>query len=96
MVGECILVVQVSDRIILIRMTIGKAVFAFVCVYAPHADLSDRFYQELQSTVAKIPALEQLLVCGDWNGHLGSQSNGFKRYMVGKPLEIGILKKREY
>ena len=74
-------VVRVSDRIILIRMTIGKTVFVFVCVYAPQANLSDfekdSFYQELQSTVAKIPASEQL-VCGDWNGHLGSQSTGFE------------------
>ena len=48
-------VVRVSDRIILIRMTIGKTVFVFVCVYAPQANLSDiekdRFYKELQSTV---------------------------------------------
>ena len=54
-------VVRVSDRIILIRMTIGKTVFVFVCVYAPQANLSefekDRFYQMLQCTVAKIPAL---------------------------------------
>ena len=67
-------------------MTIGKAVFAFVCVYAPHAVLSDRFYQELQNTVAKIPALEQLLACGDWNGHLGSQSNGFEEVHGGQAV----------
>ena len=34
-------VVRVSDRIILIRMTIGKTVFVFVCVYAPQANLSE-------------------------------------------------------
>ena len=83
-------VVRVSDRIILIRMTIGKTVFVFVCVYAPQANLSDiekdRFYQELQSTVAKIPASEQLLVCGDWNGHLGSQSTGFEEVHGGKAI----------
>ena len=79
-------VVRVSDRIILIRMTIGKTVFVFVCVYAPQANLSefekDRFYQMLQCTVAKIPASEQLFVCGDWNGHLGSQSTGFEEVQV--------------
>ena len=50
--------------------------FVFVCVYAPQANLSefekDRFYQMLQCTVAKIPASEQLFVCGDWNWHIGS------------------------
>ena len=71
-------------------MTIGKTVFVFVCVYAPQANLSDsekdRFYQELQSTVAKFPASEQLLVCGDWNGHLGSQSTGFEEVHGGQAI----------
>ena len=83
-------VVRVSDRIILIRMTIGKTVFVFVCVYAPEANLSefekDRFYQMLQCTVAKIPASEQLFVCGDWNGHLGSQSTGFEEVHGGQAI----------
>ena len=93
-------VVRVSDRIILIRVTIGKTVFVFVCVYAPQANLSDfekdRFYQELQSTVAKIPASEQLLVCGDWNGHLGSQSTGFEEVHGRQAIGNRILKEREY
>ena len=83
-------VVRVSDRIILIRMTIGKTVFVFVCVYAPQANLSefekDRFNQMLQCTVAKIPASEQLFVCGDWNGHIGSQSTGFEEVHGGQAI----------
>ena len=83
-------VFRVSDRIILIRMTIGKTVFVFVCVYAPQANLSefekDRFYQMLQCTVAKIPASEQLFVCGDWNGHIGSQSTGFEEVHGGQAI----------
>ena len=50
--------VRVSDRIILICMTISKTVFVFVCVYAPQANLSefekDRFYQMLQCAVSKM------------------------------------------
>ena len=38
----------------------------------------DRFYQMLQCTVATILASEQLIACGDWNGHIGSQSKGFE------------------
>ena len=83
-------VVRVSERIILIRMTIGKTVFVFVCVYAPQANLSefekDRFYKMLQYTVAKIPASEQLFVCGDWNGHIGSQSTGFEEVHGGQAI----------
>ena len=83
-------VVRVSDRIILIRMTIGKTVFVFVCVYAPQANLSefekDRFYQMLQCAVSKIPASEQLIVCGDWNGHIGSQSTRFEEVHGGQAI----------
>ena len=32
----------------------------------------------LQCVLAKTPATEQLIICGDWNGHIGSQSVGFK------------------
>ena len=71
-------------------MTIRKTVFVFVCVYAPQANLSefekDRFYQMLQCTVAKIPASEQLFVCGDWNGHIGSQSTGFEEVHGGQAI----------
>ena len=63
-------------------MTIGKTVF--VSVYAPQANLSeaekDRFYQMLQCNVATIPASEQLIVCGDWNGHIGCS----RRCMAGR------------
>ena len=83
-------VVRIFDRIILIRMTTGKTVFVFVCVYAPQANHSefekDRFYQMLQCAVSKIPASEQLIVCGDWNGHIGSQSTGFEEVHGGQAI----------
>ncbi|MCU7898061.1 MAG: hypothetical protein KZQ61_05230, partial [Candidatus Thiodiazotropha sp. (ex Lucinoma aequizonata)] len=83
-------VFRVSDRILLIRMVIGRTVFVFVCVYAPQANLSeaekDRFYQMLQCTVAKVQASEQLIVCGDWNGHIGSESIGFEEVHGGQAI----------
>ena len=48
---------RVPDRILLLRMVVGKVVFAFICVYAPQAGLSveekDRFYEQLQGVVCK-------------------------------------------
>ena len=88
-------VVLVSDRIILIRMTIGKTVFVFVSVFATQANLSeaekDCFYQMLQCTVNTIPASEQLIVCGDWKGHIGSQSTGFEEVHGGQAIGKRIL-----
>ena len=79
-------VVLVSDRIVLYRMTIGKTVLVYLCAHAPQANLSEfeRFYQTLQCTAATIPASEQLIVCGDWHGNIGSQSTlGSRRCMAG-------------
>ena len=44
------------------------------------------FYQMLQCTVATVPASEQLIVCGDWNGHVGSQSTGFEEVHGGQAI----------
>ena len=35
---------------------------------------------------SKIPASEQLTVCGDWNGHIGSQSTGFEEVHGGQAI----------
>ena len=40
----------------------------------------------LQCSVAKILASEQLFVCGDWNGHIGSQSTGFEEVHGGQAI----------
>ena len=72
---------RISDRIILLRLGIGKKVFTFVSVYAPQVVLSatvkDKLYELLQSHMAKIPASEEVILLGDWNGHVGAKSEGF-------------------
>lgn len=83
-------VLRVSDRILLLKMIIGKVVFTFVCVYAPQVGLSDAekdsFYQKLQCVVAKVPSSEQFIICGDWNGHIGAESNGFEEVHGGQAI----------
>ena len=69
-------VIRVSDRIILILMVVKSVMFVFVSVYAPQANLSesvkDQFYYALQSTIARVSFSKQLIICGDWNRHIGS------------------------
>ena len=64
------------DRIILLKLIIGKAVTTFISVYAPQTNLNivekDRFYDQLQSTIATVPASEIVIPVGDWNGHVGA------------------------
>ena len=72
---------RVSDRILLLKLIIGKAVFTFLSVYAPQVNLpaaeKEHFYDQLQYTAAKVPATEILFPVGDWNGHVGAAAGGF-------------------
>ena len=43
----------------------------------PEAE-KDRFYDQLNAVVAKIPLSEVLIPGGDWNGHVGRAADGFE------------------
>ena len=73
---------RVSDRIILVKIIVGQRVLCLLSVYAPQCGLSDSvkdlFYDQLRAVTAMIPALEFLIPCGDWNGHVCSTGFGYK------------------
>ena len=73
---------RISDRILLLKLLLGKQVFTFVALYAPQVgrpmDEKDQFYDQLQSTVMGVPTSEVLFVLGDWNGHVGASAHGFE------------------
>ena len=89
---------RISDRAILVCLVVGKVVFAIVCIYAPQVGLSkeakNHFYEQLQSLVASIPGTEELFVCGDWNGHIGTAPCGYEEVHGGRA--ISKLKVKEY
>ena len=64
----------ISNRMILLKLIIGKTVFTIISVYAPQqgrpAAEKERFYDQLQSVTAKVPLSEVLIPLGDWNGHV--------------------------
>ena len=66
--------------------------FTFLSVYAPQAGLQeaekDRFYDQLQSVMARIPASEVLIPLGYWNGHVGADSNRFEEVHHGKGFGV--------
>ena len=72
-----------TDRIILLKLFIGPTVYNFISVYAPQQGRpdaeKDRFYDQLNSVIARIPTKEVLIPGGDWNGHVGSTADGFKQ-----------------
>ena len=65
----------ISDRIMLIKLVLGKSAVTVLCVYAPQAGLDDSvkylFYENLQWTLTKISAS----VCVDFNGHIGKNAD---------------------
>ena len=73
-----------SDRIILLKLIIGKTVYNLVNVYAPQQGRpEDRFYDQLNAVIAKIPLSEVLIPGGDWNGHVGRAADGFEEVHSG-------------
>ena len=73
---------RLNDRIILLKLIIGKSVYTFISVYAPHTGRPDserdRFYDQLNSVIAKVPPSEVLIPGGDWNVHVGTSADGFE------------------
>ena len=83
---------RTSDRILQLKLVIGRAVFTFLAVNAPQVGLpeveKERFYDQLQSTVARVPASEILVSLGDWNGHVGADADGFDEVHGGQGFGV--------
>ena len=73
---------QVSDRIMLIKLVVGKSTVTVLSVYATQVGLDDcikdLFYENLQWTLTKISASGILCACGDFNGHIGKNADGYQ------------------
>ena len=48
--------------------------------------VKEQFYYALQSTTARVSSWEQLIISGDWNGHIGSHSAAFEDVHGGQAL----------
>ena len=72
----------ISDRILLLKIVIGKQIFTIISLYAPQQRRpeteKDRFYDQLLDTVMAVPDNEVLIILGDWNGHVGAAADGYE------------------
>lgn len=72
---------RISERIMLLRVIVGKSVLNLVSAYAPQVGLSmeekEEFYISLGKVLSSVEARERLIVCGDMNGHVGTVTDGF-------------------
>ena len=73
---------RVNDRIMIIKLIVGKSVVSVVSAYAPQCGLDDNykdiFYDELLAVVSKLGEKEIVLVAGDLNGHVGKLASGYE------------------
>jgi hypothetical protein len=79
---------RVSDRMMVLRVSIGKVVLNLVSVYAPQIgrpmEEKEEFYIDLGKILAGIEDNEIVMVCGDLNGHVGEKAEGFEGVHGGK------------
>ena len=70
-----------SARLMVVRVRIGKSVLNLISVYAPQVgrsmDEKVEFYISLGKVLKTVKVNEYLVVCGDFNGHVGKDVEGF-------------------
>ena len=79
---------RVSDRMIVVRLSVGKVVLNVVSVYAPQVgrlmEEKEEFYVRLGKVIEEIEEEELVVVGGDFNGHVGRKAEGFVGVHGGK------------
>lgn len=87
-IDKVIEVKRFSERIMLLRVIVGKSVVCLVSVYAPQVgrgqEEKEEFYTLLRQVLSGVSDSERMVVCGDWNGHVGPRSDGFEGVHGGK------------
>ena len=71
-----------SQRIMVLRVVVGRSVVNLVSVYAPQTgrgkEEKEEFFLVLGKVLSDIDVGEGLLICGDMNGHVGAGVDGFE------------------
>ena len=79
---------RISERIMVLRVTVSKRVFNVVSVYAPKVGRSTEekkeFYVVLGKVLSETSTNDSLFVCGDMNGHVGKEADGYHGVHGGK------------
>ncbi|XP_026679449.1 uncharacterized protein LOC103509265 [Diaphorina citri] len=70
---------RINDRIMSMKLAIGKSLSRVICVYAPQVGCDDsekeEFWKNLDEVVMRVPENEKMYLCGDLNGHVGGREN---------------------
>ena len=81
-IEKVIEVKRINERLMVLRVAIGKSVLYLVSVYAPQVgrsmNVKEEFFINLGAVLSTIKEGERLVVCGDLNGHVGKEVDGFE------------------
>jgi hypothetical protein len=73
---------RVSERLIVVRVVVGKSVLNLICAYAPQVgramEEKEEFLTLLGKTLSGINCKERMIVCGDFNCHVGAGVDGYE------------------
>ena len=71
-IDSVIEVKRASERVMVLRLAIGKTVINVVSVHAPQVGRTtdEEFYLHLGKVLRDVGEKEMLIVCGDMNGHV--------------------------
>ena len=88
---DCVLEVKrVNDRLMVVRVNVGKWILNLVSAYAPQSGRpmteKENFYLGLAKTLNDLGKRqgEMAVVCGDFNGHVGERTEGYEGVHGGK------------
>src|SRR6478735_648249 len=77
---------RVSDRIIVVRLLLGKSILNLISVYAPQVGRSnlekEEFWTTLTMIVSSVKGDEEIFLGGDMNGHVGREVEGFEDPLI--------------
>ncbi|CAH2099151.1 unnamed protein product [Euphydryas editha] len=79
---------RVNDRVIVVRLLMEDLVLNVVSVYAPQTGCDDRmkekFWEDFDAVIMRIPECEEIYIGGDFNGHVGRMNDGYERVHGGR------------
>ena len=78
---------KVSDRLMSIKLVIGKEIWNIISAYAPQIGCNvtekGEFWLSLENLLKEFPLTERVYIGADLNGHVGANNRGNKRWHGG-------------
>ena len=87
LIGKIVEVERYSDRVMKVNIVIGDVVCEVVSCYCPQAGGSVNEKEEFYELMDKVVTSDNVLVGGDFNGHVGSDMSGFGEVYGGFGIE---------